>query len=132
MLVERIEAKWIEGFAVTFTRCGIGTSDVVAVLSESQSRQVLVDLSELALQRIGARPFHVRIPTPALRTSVPLRSTGSSLSLQANKPAIAALAASHTVIDCTVEGLLHSSELPLILAGGARLMMISNEQPEIL
>jgi 2,5-dihydroxypyridine 5,6-dioxygenase len=132
VLVERIEAKWIEAFAVTFTRCGIGAGDVVAVLSESQSRQILVELSELALHQIGARPFLLRMPSPALRSSVPLRSTGTSLALQQIKPAIAALATSHTVIDCTVEGLLHSIELPLILAGGARLMMISNEHPEIL
>ena len=28
------------------------------------------------------------------------------------------------VVDCAVEGMLHSRELPDILAGGARLMMI--------
>ncbi len=42
-----------------------------------------------------------------------------------------ALAASDLVIDCTVEGLLHSPELGQILAGGARVLMISNEHPEV-
>jgi 2,5-dihydroxypyridine 5,6-dioxygenase len=36
------------------------------------------------------------------------------------------------VVDLTVEGLLHAAELPRILAGGARVLMISNEHPEIL
>jgi 2,5-dihydroxypyridine 5,6-dioxygenase len=42
-----------------------------------------------------------------------------------------ALAASDLVIDCTVEGLLHSPELGQILAGGTRVLMISNEHPEV-
>jgi 2,5-dihydroxypyridine 5,6-dioxygenase len=36
------------------------------------------------------------------------------------------------VLDCTVEGLLHSPELGQILGGGARVLMISNEHPEVL
>jgi 2,5-dihydroxypyridine 5,6-dioxygenase len=36
------------------------------------------------------------------------------------------------VIDCTVEGLLHAPELPRILERGARVLMISNEHPEVL
>jgi 2,5-dihydroxypyridine 5,6-dioxygenase len=36
------------------------------------------------------------------------------------------------VVDCTVEGLLHAPELPDILKGGARMLMVSNEHPEAL
>ena len=36
------------------------------------------------------------------------------------------------VVDVTLEGLLHAPELPQILKGGARVMMVSNEHPEIL
>jgi len=43
-----------------------------------------------------------------------------------------ALASSVLVVDVTVEGLLHAAELPRILAGGARVLMISNEHPETL
>ena len=46
--------------------------------------------------------------------------------------AVAALAGSSFVADCTVEGLLHAPELGAILDGGARIMMVSNEHPEIL
>ena len=45
---------------------------------------------------------------------------------------IAALAGSRFVVDCTVEGLQHAAELPQILQGGARVLVVSNEHPEIL
>jgi len=45
---------------------------------------------------------------------------------------VRALAGSVFVADCTVEGLQHAVELPEILAGGARVLAISNEHPEIL
>jgi 2,5-dihydroxypyridine 5,6-dioxygenase len=45
---------------------------------------------------------------------------------------VQALAASVFVADCTVEGLQHAVELPRILGGGARVLAISHEHPEIL
>ena len=45
---------------------------------------------------------------------------------------VQALAGSVFVADCTVEGLLHAAELPRILSGGARVLVICNEHPEIL
>ena len=45
---------------------------------------------------------------------------------------VAALAGSVFIADCTVEGLQHAVELPAILKGGARVMVVSNEHPEIL
>src|SRR5690606_25005541 len=74
----------------------------------------------------------VVMPSPPLRDPVPLRSTGTSLALQGNRSAMAALSSAEIVVDCTVEGLLHARELGEILGGGARLMMISNEHPEVL
>ncbi len=44
----------------TFKLSGAEEGDVVAVLSETQSREVLVKLSELALLQIGAKLFHVK------------------------------------------------------------------------
>ena len=131
MLVERIEGKWIESFKDVFRQCAVKPGEVVAVLSESQSRPVLAELSELALQALGARVFHVRLPSPPV-SGVPVRSTGTSLAVGGLEPVIAALAGTGMVVDCTVEGMLHAPELPRILAGGTRLMMISNEHPEVL
>ena len=37
MLVERIEAKWIDAFAETFRLCGVQEGETAAVLSESRA-----------------------------------------------------------------------------------------------
>src|SRR4051794_20709987 len=132
MLVERIEDKWIEAFAATFELCKVQPGEAVAILSESQSRAVNVQLAELALARLKARPFHVVVPTPPPRAPVPVRSTGASDAVQGLGPVVQALAASGMVVDLTVEGMLHAPELPAILKGGARLLMVSNEHPEAL
>ena len=132
MLVERVEAKWIDAFAETFRLCGVTGGETAAVLSESQSRPVIVELADLALQRLGARVFHLRVPTPQQQAPVPVRSTGASDAIGGLEPVVAALAAAAFVVDCTVEGLLHAPELGAILAGGTRILMVSNEHPEIL
>lgn len=64
MLSDRIEGKWIDSFAEAIKRCKIGAGDPVAILSETQSRQLNAQLAELALDRLGARPFHLVIPSP--------------------------------------------------------------------
>lgn len=132
MLIERIESKWIDAFASTFELCGVQPGDVCAVLSESQSRPVNVELSDLALQQLGARVFQVVVPTPRQSALVPVRSTGASDAIGGLEPVIEALAGSVLVADCTVEGLLHARELPAILGKGARVLMVSNEHPELL
>jgi len=132
VLRERIEGRWIDCFAEVLGRCGLAGGEAVAVLSETQSRQVNVEVAELALLRLGCRAFHVVVPTPRLTAPAPVRSTGASIALQGLGPAVDALAACTMVVDLTVEGLLHAAELPRILAGGARVLMISNEHPEAL
>ncbi len=132
MIADRIEAKWIDLFAEVFARCKVAAGDACAILSESQSRALNAQLAELALARLGARPFHVVLPTPRQTAPVPIRSTGASVALQGMAPAIAALAGSTFVADCTVEGLMHAAELPQILKGGARVLYISNEHPDVL
>jgi len=132
MLADRIEGKWIDLFAEVFGRCKVAPGDACAVLSESQSRALNVQLAELALLRLGARPFHVVVPTPRQTAPVPIRSTGASVALQDLAPAIQALSASRFIVDCTLEGLMHAAELPAILAGGARVLYVSNEHPDVL
>ena len=132
MLADRIEGKWIESFAQVLALCQLAPGDAVALLSETQSRALNVSLAELAAQRLKAHPFHVVLPTPAQSSPVPVRSTGASGALQGLKPALAALAASALVVDLTLEGMLHAPELPEILERGARLLMVSNEHPDVL
>ena len=132
MLQETIEPAWLEAFEAVLRRCAVQPGDTVAVLSESQSRPVLVTLAQLAATRLGARVFGLTMPSRFAKGVPQTRSTGASDALQNIAPAVAALAGSTLVVDCTVEGLMHAPELPAILKGGARVLYVSNEHPEAL
>jgi 2,5-dihydroxypyridine 5,6-dioxygenase len=132
MFADRIEGKWIDAFCELFERCAVRAGDTAAILSETQSRALNVHLAELALLRLGARPFHVVVPTPRNRHPVPVRSTGASEALGKLAPVVGALGAAGFVVDCTIEGLMHAPETPAILKAGARIQVISNEHPEAL
>ena len=136
MLVEKIEHKWLAAFVRTFTLCQVQAGEVVAILAETQSRRVNVELARLALESMGAKVFELTLTTPALSAPAPVRSTGASDAIAQLGPVVAALARVDLVVDCTVEGLLHAPELPAILKGAdgrvPRLLMVSNEHPEIL
>src|SRR3979411_192215 len=107
MFADRIEAKWIDAFCEIFERCAVKSGDTPAILSENQSRALNVHLSELALLRMGARPFHVIVPTPRNREAVPIRSTGASIAIQRLGPVVAALQQAGFVGDFTIASLLH-------------------------
>ncbi|HEY1244425.1 MAG TPA: peptidase M29 [Hyphomicrobiaceae bacterium] len=132
MLRNRIEAKWIDAFVRVFELCKVQPGEACAILSESQSRALSVHLAELALARLGATAFHVVVPSQPQDAPVPVRSTGATAALAGQHAAIEGLKAAGLVIDLTVEGLLHARELPQVLSGGARLLMISNEHPDAL
>jgi 2,5-dihydroxypyridine 5,6-dioxygenase len=132
MLQERIEAKWIDAFERVFALCAVRPGEVAAILCESQSRPILMELAELALARLGARPYRLTLPTPRQSAPVPVRSTGASDAIQGLGPVVQALSATPFVVDCTVEGVLHAPELPAILKAGARVLMVSNEHPDAL
>jgi 2,5-dihydroxypyridine 5,6-dioxygenase len=127
-----IEAPWLAAFVEVLRRCGVQPGDACAVLAESRSRPVLLDLARLALEQLGARPFVLTVPTPALTAPVPVRSTGASDALGQLEPVLQALSHCALIVDLSVEGLQHAAELPRILAGGARVLVVSNEHPEIL
>ena len=132
MFADRIEGKWISEFSQTFELSGVQSGDEVVILSETQSRNINVQLSELALVQLGAKPVHVIVTTPPQTAAVPIRSTGASAALANQAPAMAALMFGGLIIDCTLEGLLHAPELPKILKSGSRVLMISNEHPDLL
>ena len=119
-------------FSSVFELCKLEPGDTAAIVSETQSRELNVHLAELGLQQLGVKAFHVKLVTPRQDSPVPVRSTGASNSVQGLEPVVAALGASTIVVDCTVEGLLHAPELPKILKAGARLLMVSNEHPDVL
>lgn len=130
MLRERVEAKWIDLFARTFELAKLRPGDDVAILSETQSRQINVQLAELALLRLKAKPFHIVMPTPPVQVRIPVRSTGATRALQGVKPVVGALSSAVMVVDLTVEGLMHAPETPAILEAGSRILYISNDHPE--
>jgi 2,5-dihydroxypyridine 5,6-dioxygenase len=132
MLQETIEPPWLDAFEAVLGRCGLQPGDTVAVLGESQSRPVLMELARLAAARRGAQVFSLLLPS-AFPGDLPVaRSTGASPVLRQLAPVVSALAGSTLVVDCTVEGLMHAPELPAILQGGARVVYVSNEHPEAL
>src|SRR5438093_528478 len=64
MMESRVEQKWVEAFRRVLEMCALRPGDVVAILSETQSRAVNVQLVELAALGLGARAFHLVLPTP--------------------------------------------------------------------
>ncbi len=129
---ESLEPKWIDCFEESFRLSGVASGHLIGVLAETTSRDILVELSEHALHRIGARPVRVVVPTPPLRNNVPVRSTGTTYAYDDYPEIMRALGECSLVIDCTVEGLLHSRARQELLGAGGRVLMISNEHPEVL
>ncbi|MGV3654131.1 MAG: peptidase M29 [Noviherbaspirillum sp.] len=132
MLQERIEAKWIRMFMDVLALNGVGAGTRVGILSETQSRLVNVELARLAAGLMDAEVAEIRIPTPALPTAIPMRSTGASEILDKAGAAIAAMRQCEFILDLSVEGLMHAPQLPQILESGARVLYVSNEHPEVL
>jgi 2,5-dihydroxypyridine 5,6-dioxygenase len=128
---DRIEHHWIEAFEAVLRLCKAQPEETVCVLAESQSRALNCDLADLAARRLGCRTFRLTVPTPPAGR-LPMRSTGASRALQGHPSVLAALKASSLILDLTREGLLHAPELKEILASGARVLMVSDEHPEIL
>src|SRR5260370_16548998 len=108
MLVERSGGGWVEALWEIFERCAVKSGDTAAILSETQSRALNVHLAELALLRMGAKPFHIIMPTPRNKQIVPIRSTGASEAIQRLAPVVTALQQAGFVVDCTIEGLMHA------------------------
>ncbi len=69
--MDTIQEKWIASFVSAFQACQVREGELAAILSETESRPILVKLAELALLRLKARPFHVVVPTPPSAAPVP-------------------------------------------------------------
>ncbi len=94
--------------------------DLIGVLAESQSRMLPVELTEHALHRIGARGVRVTVASPKLQDPLPVRSTGATYAYDMYPEIMQALGACSLVVDCTVEGLLHSKARQELLGAGGR------------
>jgi len=132
MLQEVVEGKWLAGFRRVLKLNGIGPGTAVAIVAESQSRPVLVQLAGLACYDLGAEYHTITMPTPPQTAPVPVKSTGTSNAIQRQRPVIEALKRVEVIVDVTVEGLIHAEEWPEIEEAGTRVLVICNEHPEIL
>ena len=125
------EWRWIQRFAQQLALCQLSPGELCVVLSESGSRPENVESALLAAQSLGAQTFQVVMPTPADTGPVPLRSTGTSLALQQNPAAIAALCRATSSSTAPSRGCCTRGNSAKILDSGSRVLMISNEHPEI-
>ncbi|MEM9223683.1 MAG: peptidase M29 [Pseudomonadota bacterium] len=128
---ERIEPHHIDAFAELFEACAIRSDESVAILCETGSRAINVEIAHLALGRLGVRPFRILAPTPRMGSMI-VRSTGASQVLGGLEPAVAALKAVDVVVDLSLEGLMHAPQTAEILRAGTRIQVISNEHPDML
>ncbi|MBN9275805.1 MAG: peptidase M29, partial [Mesorhizobium sp.] len=90
MLQERVEGRWLDSFRRVFALNAIGKGTKVAILSETQSRPVLVHMSDLACHDLGAEYCMIQMPTPRQTAPVPVKSTGTSWAIQQNRAVIEA------------------------------------------
>ena len=132
MPTDELESCWVDAFVQVLTLCRIGEEESIAVLAESGSRKLNLQLAELALGRLGLRHFRITVPTPPPPEGPIIRSSGASHALHGQHGAVAALAGADMVIDLTIEGLMHAQQTREILSGRARILTISNEHPDIL
>ena len=58
------EWRWIDVFARQLRACALDDGEVVAVLSESGSREELVATSRIAALMLGGRVYDIVVPTP--------------------------------------------------------------------
>ena len=132
MLSETIDPHWIDAFEQVFALCKVRPEESVVLLTETHSRQINLTLSELALARLGAKYYQIRVPSVAPTGGPIIRSSGASRALGGQAGVVEALAAADFIVDLTVEGLMHAPQTGSILRGGARILNVSNEHPEAL
>ena len=132
MQTDMIDHRWIQAFVHVFELCKMHQRESIVILSESQSRPLNIQLSELALGQLGLSYFHIKVPTPAEPAGPIIRSTGACMALEGQPQAVATLGTCDVIIDLTVEGLMHATQTAGLLKAGARIMNISNEHPDTL
>jgi len=132
MFTDRIESRWVQAFAHMFELCKMRKTENIVILRESQSRQLNVHITELALGQLGLSYFTIAVPTQQDLQGPIIRSSGATAALNGQDKAVFALQACDVVIDLTIEGLMHAPQTSSILKSGARIFNISNEHPEAL
>lgn len=115
-------ADFVDLCAKELELCALKEGETVAVLSQGDERREYADAFMAAARRLGATPFHVRLPDVA--TSL-LGDAGAwtvgTTPLATNRPAVEALKQADLVIDLMF--LLFSREQIEIQEAGARMLL---------
>ena len=128
----KIQEDWVDSFISTFLLNGVKKESKIAILCESLSQQNLVELSKIALNNLKAKYFLLELPSAPSTQIHPIRSNGSTECVNNFDFLISSLSDCDFVVDCTVEGLLHTKFMRKLIQSGGKVFMISNEHPEIL
>src|SRR5262245_6238473 len=122
MLAPVTFADFVDLCAKELELCAVREGEVVAVLSQGDERRDYADAFLAAARRLGATPFHVRLPEVS---STLLGDAGQwtvgATPLASNRPAIEALKQADLVIDLMF--LLFSPEQIEIQEAGARMLL---------
>jgi 2,5-dihydroxypyridine 5,6-dioxygenase len=114
--------SFVDLCAAELELCGLREGETVAVLSQMDERQDYADAFMAAAVRLGATPFHVRLPEASTTLSGDAGAwTPGITPLARNRPAIDALKQVDLVIDLMF--LLFSREQMEIQAAGARMLL---------
>lgn len=127
-----LNPAWVDTFVDVFTLCRVQADESVILLSELTSRQDNLGLCKLALNKMDLPYSEIVLPTGKIASGPIIKSTGASTALNGAHDAVNTLSQSDFIIDLTVEGLMHAEQTGKILAGGARILNISAENPEVL
>jgi 2,5-dihydroxypyridine 5,6-dioxygenase len=122
MLAPIAFADFVDLCAKELELCAVREGEVVAVLSQGDERRDYADAFLAAARRLGATPFHVRLPevSSTLLGDAGLWTVGTT-PLAANRPAIEALKQADLVIDLMF--LLFSPEQIEIQEAGVRMLL---------
>ena len=114
--------SFVDLCAAELELCGLREGETVAVLSQMDERQDYADAFMAAALRLGATPFHVRLPeaSTTLLGDAGAWTVGVT-PLASNRPAIDALKQADLVIDLMF--LLFSREQIEIQEAGARMLL---------
>ena len=128
----KIQEDWVDSFISTFLLNGVKKESKLQFYVSLKASKSLVELSKIALNNLKAKYFLLELPSAPSTQIHPIRSNGTTECVNNYDFLIESLADCDLVVDCTVEGLLHTKFMKKLIQSGGKVFMISNEHPEIL
>lgn len=119
-------------FRKQFENCAVKSGEVVAIVSDLQSRTDYAMAAMEVAREMGCEVFQITLPVmgrgdPGSRGSIKL---GGMLRLP--RPIVETLKTTNFVLDLTLEGFIHTKERTEILKAGTRILRVGAQPPQIL